>query len=139
MRSRIPSTIRSRSARPASGPLCFWRGAPYDPDARGGRDPLGQPRVALLDLLQGQGLRHLEKVDERVRPGGDDPDAVVLAGPAHAAEHPREILLEVIHESLEESRGPLGPERLEHADEPPALALARIGHRGGVRREEVLE
>src|SRR5262249_56327238 len=94
--------------------------------------------VALLDLLQGQGLRHLEKVDERVRPGGDHADAVVLAGPAHAAEHPREILLQVVHESLEESGGALTPERLEPTDEPPALALARVGHLGGVRREEVL-
>ena len=110
-----------------------------DADARGGRDACGQRGKARIDPLDRQRIRRVEEVHERVRPRGDDPNAVVLSGRAGAAEHPREVTLEVVHEPLEEPGRSLRPQHLQAPGEDAAPVLGRRRRSRPVGLEEVFE
>jgi hypothetical protein len=60
----------------------------------------GGAGMPALDLLEGEGLRLVEKVDEGIGPGGDDADDLARAG---AGDFNRTLSLDVIEESLKDS------------------------------------
>ena len=80
-----------------------------------------------------EGLRRVEDVEERVGPGGDDAHAVLLVRLGIAA--PQEVLVDVVHEALEEAA------RLAAAapDARDQARAARLGRGGAGGRDELVE
>src|SRR6266480_5701267 len=89
-------------------------GAPRDLVHRAGKAP--------VDPLDAEGLRPLEEVHERVGPGGHDADAVVLADRPEAAQDEGEVVLEVVHEALQQARRPACAKCREPPRHPPRAA-----------------
>src|SRR2546428_224470 len=116
------------------------RGAYEDgADAAGAGDPRRQLREPFFDLLERQRLGRLDAVDERGGSSRDDADAGLLAHLARASEDPGKVVLEGVHEPLEEAGAALSAIRQEAAAQPARCVLRRHRLTSPGRIEEVVE
>ena len=147
MRSRIPAAtsveVLAAGERPgaeilqpialaapeADGPA---RGArQHEADAAGcARSPRAGPGSAPRSARASSGVGIVEEIDEGVGPGRDHPHAVVLARLLHLAQHPGEVVLEVVDEALHDAGHAARRDGLDAAGQPAALRPARAPPRG---------